>query len=371
MPLNADRFCRRKPSRAFLSPKRKRALTRSPWTALGFLVLLLLAFYGCKLPFSGDEKTVVRLHDDQIDMLKINNAILEFIIENGYGYPVERVEQTTKEIPRLMARGDVDLSLEMWWDNHPQWFQREVEKKTIVQLGPLYSGRQFWMIPRWVAEQYDIRSVSDMKRYRRLFQDPDDPSKGVFFNCIPGWTCLEINALKLKAYGLDKYYNAASPSSPEALTRIFRNAQLKKVPVFGYYWSPNALFSSYGWQILEEPPYDRECWNALVAAADKVGDDSPKADCACAFGSDRVFKVAGTRLIKEAPDVVLVLKKMRMNIDTLNTLLEKGQEQDMVNWHSASMYFLRNFENQWKKWVTPEAFVNIKAELEKTSSPGI
>ena len=46
---------------------------------------------------------------------------------------------------------------------------------------------------------------------------PEDASKGLFFNCITGWTCLEINSVKLEAYGLDKYYNAVSPISPEAL----------------------------------------------------------------------------------------------------------------------------------------------------------
>lgn len=331
----------------------------SRWIAGIFLVLVILPLWGCDLPFSGEKKTVIRLHDDQIDMLKINNAVVEFIIEKGYGYPVERVERTTKEILKLLSRGDIDLSLEMWWDNHPAWFQNEVRKKKIVTLGPLYSGRQFWMIPRWVAEQYNIRTVSDMRRHRQLFQDPDDPSKGLFFNCITGWTCLEINERKLRAYGLDKYYNAASPSSPEALTMIFRNAQLKKIPVFGYYWSPNALMAAYGWQILEEPPFRKECWDGLVKATETAEDP----DCACAYGKDNVHKVAGARLLKSAPDVVEMLKKMKMDVKTLNEVLKQGRRNGELGGQQSAMYFLHNFEPRWKQWVAPEAFKKIRHAL--------
>ena len=332
---------------------------------LGILFLLLLMALpgawlgGCDLPWKGEKKEVIRLHDDQIDMLKINNAIVEYIIEHGYGYPVERVERTTKEISKLLASGDIDLSLEMWLGNNLDWFRSEEKKGRIVSLGALYRGQQFWMIPRWVAEQYAIRNVADMRRHWQLFQDPDDPSKGVFFNCIMGWTCLEINDRKLRAYGLDKYYNAVSPSSPEALVKIFENAQLKKMPVFGYYWIPNALMASYDWQILEEPPFEEECWNDLITAPTDAIDPT----CGCAYGADAVHKLANAQLADKAPEVVAMLEKMQVEIRILNEVLAWGRSHEGLDWERAAMYFLRTFEEVWRSWVPPENFERIKSAL--------
>ncbi|GAG49749.1 unnamed protein product, partial [marine sediment metagenome] len=37
----------------------------------------------------GGQKPVIKLHDAEFKSIWINNAIAEFIIERGYGYPVE------------------------------------------------------------------------------------------------------------------------------------------------------------------------------------------------------------------------------------------------------------------------------------------
>ena len=73
-----------------------------------------------------------------------------------------------------------------------------------------------------VDENPGLVSVSDLPEYVELFSDPEDPSKGVIFNCIIGWQCEKINRAKWHAYGLFDTYNMVEPGRPERSTPAYR-----------------------------------------------------------------------------------------------------------------------------------------------------
>ena len=118
--------------------------------------------------------------------------------------------------------------MERWEQNDIQWYNQEIAKGTIQNMGTTYeSGPQFFVIPKWVSEEYGIKTVFDMTGYSRLFN-------GAFINCITGWRCTEINKVKLEAYGLTDHYTIVSPGSGAALEATLANAQENREPVFGY-----------------------------------------------------------------------------------------------------------------------------------------
>jgi glycine betaine/proline transport system substrate-binding protein len=281
---------------------------------------------------------------------------------------VERVECTTKEMQRLIVQGDIDVALEVWKSNNQEWYRREVARGRIIDLGAIYAdGHQFWVIPAWVAREYNIRTVADMRRHWQLFQDPEDSSKGLFFNCITGWMCLEINSVKLEAYGLNKFYNAVSPISPEALRAVFENAQLKRVPAFGYYWTPNSLMASYEWQVLEEPPYSEKCWDKVVkATSDKT---LRPIDEACAYEYTSVHKFANQGFAGRLPDVLEVLNKMAVDSNSLSDTLSWAFHQGRQNWDDAAVYYLRRYPEQWQAWVTSPVRNRIEKALAEIEDP--
>ncbi|MFC2014290.1 glycine betaine ABC transporter substrate-binding protein [Chloroflexota bacterium] len=162
-------------------------LLRIPSVALALLLLALLAA-GC------GQKPVIRLYDGQWGSLWVNNAIAEFIIENGYGYPVEVVVENTIVMQDVIEKGEIDLNLEMWQQNFIIWYNEQIERGNIVNIGITYEdSSQFFIIPKWVAEEYNIKTVFDMKDHWEIFQDPQDPSKGIVYNGIIGWEATEIN----------------------------------------------------------------------------------------------------------------------------------------------------------------------------------
>ena len=327
--------------------------------------LLLLILYLFSTPKPAD--IVIRLHDDQIDIQRLTNAIAALIIKQGYGYQVTLVESTIKEVHSRLIRGDIDVTLEMWKANNLVWFDNAQTQGRVVDLGTIYSqGRQYWIIPRWYAEEKGIRSVFDMKDHWQDFVDPEDPSKGLFFNCIFGWSCRDINRVKLEAYGLDRFFNTVSPTSPKALKSIYESALERKLPVFGYYWEPNALMAGRDWYPLEEPDYAADVWKEVVESA---AEEAPVGR-ACAWDVNTVHKIAHSRLMAKAPDVVEMLKNMEIPVQLFNQILfQRDREQGLPrDFRDTALYFLIHHPDQWQGWVTPEAREKIMAFLAGTGT---
>jgi ABC-type proline/glycine betaine transport system substrate-binding protein len=270
------------------------------------------------------------------------------------------VESTIKEVLGLLVRGDVDVNMEMWKSNNQLWFEQGVAKGDLLDLGLLYtSGKQYWIVSEWYAAEHGIVSVFDMKHHWQDFVDPSDPSKGVFFNCIIGWSCRDINRVKLKAYGLDRYYNTISPLSPESLDAIYENSQQKDIPVFGYYWEPNLIMTGEKWRVLQEPEYSEKVWQKVITAASQA--EGASLAESCAYPRTGVYKIANVDLKSKAPDVFAMLQKMHIDIEVFSDLLFKEWDDDNggKNYQWLANKFLNTYPEQWEKWVTDEAKDNI------------
>ncbi len=313
--------------------------------------------------FGDDEKPVIRLYDGQHESLWVNIAIATFIIERGYEYPVQSVFLTTLEMEEALPKGEVDLNLEGWQQNIAEWYEEEIRNGTIVNLGMTYeAGPQFFIIPRYVAEEYGIRTVFDLRDHWELFEDPDDPSKGARYNCTIGSQCTEINKIKLEAYGLARYFNAVSPATYDSLAATLARAQDQRQPILGYYWAPTALMGAYEWQVLEEPAYSEECWQRVIAAA--TG-ESASPEQACAYETLPIEALAHSGLTQKAPDVVAMVTKMNVGLEPLNqTLAWAGENAIGDDWERAAVHYLRTYDDRWRGWVTPEAYERISEALE-------
>ncbi len=308
------------------------------------------------------EKPTLKFADTQFESLWINNAVAKFVIEEGYGYPVETIETTTPGAQIALTRGDVHVWMEMWQQNMIDWYNEEIAKGTLENGGMTYEGGpQFFIIPTWVAEEYNIKTIFDMKDHWELFKDPEDPKKGAFISCKIGWQCAAINEVKMEAYGMLDYYNIISPGSAGAEEAAMTAPQKKGEPVFGYYWAPTALMGAYDWYILEEPEYNKETWDKITAAKD---DPSLRPlDEAVAYETLPIEKGFNPSLKEIAPDVREMLLKMVVGLQPINVTAAWAVENEVQDWELAAIYYLQNYEERWKTWVTDDAYTKIKEAL--------
>ena len=119
-------------------------------------VIILGAFI-----YAAGQKPTISLNGGQWDSIRLNNAIAGFIIEKGYGYPVVVQDSMQYTYETGMTDGTIDLNMEIWPQNKMGWYDEQIARGTIADLGPTFSsGPQFFMIPRWMAEQYHIQTIS-------------------------------------------------------------------------------------------------------------------------------------------------------------------------------------------------------------------
>lgn len=332
---------------------------KSKWLML--LVALVMAvtlFAGC-----GGEKPTLTFYDGSWGSLWLGNAIAMIIVEEGYGYPVEEVIVSTDVMNISLPLGDLLINMESWPQNNWDWYNDNIADGNMVELGvTLEGGPQFWCIPLWVHEDYGIDTVFDMKDHWELFPDPEDSTKGMFINCKTGWNCERINRFKFEAYGLDEYYNIISPGTAGAETAAMAGPQLKGEPVFGYYWAPTDLMGMYDWYILEEPEYDADVWAGISA---KMTDDTlPPLTEACAYESVPLTILVHESVIDLAPDVVDMLENFNVTLERCNKALAYQLENEIDEWETVAVWWMREYDSHWKNWVTSDAYDKIQEFLD-------
>ena len=328
--------------------------------ALATLPLLLA---GCQ-----GEKLTIRLatSEGSFGSVPLESAVAGFIIENVWGYPTEVLNMSTQAYMATLATGESHVLTEGWEQNMPDWYNKQISEGNIENLGPmLEGGPQIWIIPQYVHEEYGIETVADLKDHWELFKDPEDSSKGAFYSCIIGWMCEKINAVKIEAYGLDEYYNIIAPGSAGALKAALASAQMKKEPVFGYYWSPTALMGKYDWYIVKEPENTDACWNKVNAAA---GDPSlPPIDEACAYPNPPLNKLVWSGLKDEAPEAYEFLKKMRSSLAEVESIMGWAEEEGIKEIAETRVVarYIRSYEDNVKSWLTDDEWKKVDEALKE------
>ena len=306
------------------------------------LLLLLAVFTGCQK--AGQEEEAVRIifGDVSWNSVQIHNRIAAFIIENGLegSYEAEFLAGDTLPIINGVVQGDIDVDMESWHSNFPEVYKKGIDSGDMVDLGMnMPDAPQGWWIPRYLvegagAEAPDLKSVADLPKYARLFPDPEDPSKGVVYGGVAGWSQMEISEEIFAESGLEETFNLAIAGSGAALAGTMVGAYEKKEPWVGYYWAPTAVLGRLDMIRLKGSEYDAAAVNILVNKS----------------------------MLEKAPEVVEFLKNYSTSVDDNNEFLAKMDAEDWDTQETA-IWFLKTKENIWTKWVDAEVAGRVKSAL--------
>ena len=331
------------------------------WQLL-FSTLLVVAALVVGCGGAEEEKPTIKLSDTWYESVWLMNNIAKVIFEEGYGYPTESVQISVAISQISLSKGELDVWFDHWYWYWLDLYNEEIDNGNIESLWiSMEPAPSFWMIPQWVHEEYNINTVDDMKDHWELFNDPEDPSKGLFINCPIGWQCQQINQVKLEAYGLMEYYNYIEPTAG-AMEAALAGAQKKSDPVFGYYWAPTALMGMFDWYILEEPEFDADVWDKIQAAID---DDSLRPlDEACAYEALSPVNVVWSGLRDKAPEVVAMLEKLNIGLEQTNRSAAWAKENEVEEWANVAVWYLREYDSRWKTWVPTDIYNKVKAALD-------
>ena len=112
----------------------------------------------------------------------------------------------------------------------------------------------------------------------------------------------------------------------------------------GYMWGPTKIASELDLTRLEEPPYSESCWDAHKG---------------CAYPTSRVRIVVHPSLTAAAPEVMEFLRKWDLDTNTQIAIEDHFTTTDQ-DYEETAIWFLRNLEIIWVRWVPPEVFETVK-----------
>lgn len=304
------------------------------------------------------EKLKIIFGDAGWDSFTFHNEVARMIVEKGYGYSTDVTMGSSAMTFTGLRQGDMDIYMETWIENFGDAYTDAADSGDVVRLSSTFpDSEQGLYVPTYVIKgdekrgikpmAPDLKSVKDLSKYWEIFRDEEVPTKGRIYGSIPGWFSDEDLRTKVETYGLDKTYNYFSPGSDAGLASSIVGAYEKGEPWVGYYWNPTWIMGKYDMTLLEDEPYSEEKWENGRASS---------------WAPVDVAIVVHKGFLQKAPDVVEFLEKYsttsKLTSDALSYM-----EQNNVDAKEAALWFLKEHEDIWTKWVPVEVAEKVKAEL--------
>ncbi len=302
------------------------------------------------------------------DSNRFHTALARIIVETGFGCRTDAIPGSTIPLMVAIGRGDIDILMEVWKDNVTEAWERAEREGKAVLLGVNYPDSvQGWFVPRYLIEgdpgrgiaprAPGLRRVRDLPRFKHLFRDPEEPSKGRFYNCVLGWNCEIINTRKLAAYGLDRDFTNFRAGTGAALAAAIASRYARGRPFLAYYWSPTWVLAKYDLVMLAEEPYNERDWLALRNT------DDPRKAKPVAYPSVAVHVGANTEFARAAPGLVRFLSKYGMSARIVSQALLYLKDTPDADAGEAAREFLRTREDVWRGWLSTDAAARVSAAL--------
>ena len=287
-------------------------------------------------------------------------AVASRILKDGFGCDVEVAPGATRPLFKSMAKGDVDITMEVWKDNLPRLWPEALRKEQVVDLGVnMPDAVQGWFVPRYLVEGPDapakgLRSVDGLPEHKKVFADPEDRSKGRFYNCMLGWGCEKVNSAKLHAYGLTEHYTNFRTASGAALVKAISEHYEKREPFLTYYWGPTWVLGQYDLVMLEEPPFDPDVWKQL--ARDR------KPSKATAYPISEISISANASFAERAPGIMAFLRAYGTTNEMVSGALADMKRSGEGAAQAAATFMAEN-PSVWRSWLAPEVADRVEAGL--------
>ena len=195
-------------------------------------------------------------------------AVVAYVAEHDLKCKVTKKDLKEEIAWQGFGTGEVDAILENW--GHEDLKKKYItQQKTAVEAGPTGNkGVIGWFVPPWMVKKY-----------------PD----------ITDWKNLKLN------------FKVVQGGSETSLIQSFRQAEEKKMPFIGYFYSPQWFFSEVPLVRVDLPKYTTGC-------------DADPAKVACDYPDYDLDKIVSAKFAKSGSPAYDLVKKFHWTNDDQNTV---------------------------------------------------
>ncbi|GAA3632412.1 ABC transporter substrate-binding protein [Kineosporia mesophila] len=250
-------------------------------------------------------------------------AVVKYVAEKELGCSVNTKDLTEEVSWQGFASGEIDVIMEDW--GHPDLEKQYVdEQKVATKVGESGNvGQIGWFVPPWMAEKYpDITDSKNLNKYADLFKTSESGGKGQVLDGDPSYVTNDEALVK----NLDLDYKVVYAGSEAALITAFRQAEEKKTPLLGYFYTPQWFLSEVPLVKVDLPAYSEGC----DADPEKVDCDYPETP---------LIKFARTEFMDSGSPAAKLVKNFSWTNDDQNIVAKYIAEDKMDD------------EDAAKKWV--------------------
>lgn len=289
---------------------------------------------------------------------QIQNRIVQYLAEKGYGYQTDVVLGETFPLYQGFRTDDVHVSMEIWLPNQYEiWGQVEADG-VMLPVGESLSGswQSTFVIPAYLQAEFpDLDSIEDLRKqqYKALFATAETGGKARLVNCVIGWACESVGARQIESYGLSEHVHVVNPGSAAALYADLYGAYEKGEPWLGYMSKTDDPAQLLDLVRLDEPPYSDECWATTKA---------------CAYVDTTMLIAVRPWLMERAPDIVDMLEAYSINVDIYQKIFAWMYANEASE-NEAALWWLVNHPEIWREWITEEAAAAVMLALEAEEIP--
>ena len=290
------------------------------------------------------------------DSIRFHNAIAMLVAENVYGYTTEELSGSTTILHEGLLKNEIDVHMEVWTDNIISYV-KDIEDGKLQEMGLNYNdNNQGFYVPRYVvygdpergieATAPGLKTVADIIKYKDVFVDSENSSKGRVYGAIPGWEVDSIMYNKYLYNGLDKDFVYFRPGSDAALGSAFTSAYEKGEPIVGYYWEPTWLMGKYDFILLEDEPFNENTYKEGKTALPSVD----------------ITITTSNKFFESNSDYNNFLSKYNSTSDLTSQALAHMQDTG-DDYRETAIWFLTEKDELIDEWLDPEEATILRESL--------
>lgn len=301
------------------------------------IVVSLLATQISNNAFGAEKITI---NDNPYPSFQAIKSLLVILFKERLGYEVvtKPAENTAVWAAMNEGKGDLDIHADTWLPNQQSLFDKYVfGAKTVDYSRKPYHGSGGFCVPRYFADEYNVRSVYDLARPEvAALLDKDGNGKGEIWIGRLGWVSTNENMVKLRDYGLmgKLEWQRTEVGVNEA---AMADAVKKHKGYATFCAKPDSVWQAYDLVRLTEPENDgKGCWKL---ADQSQADWFEKSKITCASAPLSMQMVWSKSLEKRAPLAVELMSNIQLDIDTVN------------QWAYEIGYQRKSAEAVVRKWI--------------------